>query len=210
MSKPVIVAVAALLVLGGCGRSDVDLAIHGDSTAIGTRDGMGKVLAIAPSLDGARWWNVIARDPDRPRVVFNDGKGSQDIKNMTGRMGVDMPYLDRTTILYDRRNKGEGPHHYVNDLAVAVGLLTTERFLIMPQVARTNGLDDAEQMRAMAYIDAAVMQRWPNNTFSPEEREKFIAALSDPSTRFDGLHRNAKGQQIEAEFIGEWLNARGW
>ena len=62
----------------------------------------------------------------------------------------------------------------------------------------------------MGEIDRRVLARWPDNTFNAAERAAFDKALSDPATRADTLHRNAKGQAIEMRFIKAWLDARGW
>ena len=59
-------------------------------------------------------------------------------------------------------------------------------------------------------IDSLVAARWPHNSFSGPERARLLAALASPDTRVDGLHRNRKGQAIEARSIKAWLDARGW
>ncbi len=107
-----------------------------------------------------------------------------------------------TTIIYDRRNDGEDPKEYIEDLSRAISCLKTERFLILPQVPQSFGRTESqEQISAMREIDDAVVAKWPKNTFSIPERSSFLSDLSDDSTRIDGLHRNEKGQAIEAKWI---------
>jgi hypothetical protein len=195
--------------LSGC--SEPSLAVRGDSTAIGSREGVAKIWNLAPSYDYKRWWNILGSEHLPRYAVFNDGVGGQSISTMRDKMLADEKHRALLTIIYDRRNDGEDPVEYVNALAAAVETLETTRFLILPQVARSGDeSEEDDQISAMSAIDQAVTHRWPENTFSPVEREAFVEALSSDTTRFDGLHRNAHGQAIEAKFIGGWLRSRGW
>ncbi len=207
--RKTLIVVASVALLAGC--SQPDLAVHGDSTAIASRDGLAKAWNIAPSFDGKRWWNIVSKSFTPSRPVLNTGVGGQSIFTMRDKMVADKEHRSITTVIYDRRNDGEDAATYVATLAEAVGTLETDRFLFLPQVARSKGFAEAaDQAEAMPAIDEAVAARWPNNTFSAAERAAFVAALSDDDTRYDGLHRNARGQQIEAEHIGGWLRARSW
>lgn len=197
------------MLLAGC--SQPDLAVHGDSTAIASREGFAKVWNFAPSLDGKRWWNIVAGETTPSRSVLNTGVGGQSIVTMRDKMLSDERHRSLTTVIYDRRNEGEDAAAYVAALAEAIASLRTEKFLILPQVAGSRSYTEtAEQLEAMPAIDAAVSARWPDNTFSAEQRAAFLVALSGDDTRYDNLHRNAKGQKIEAEFIGGWLRSRNW
>lgn len=145
------------------------------------------------------------------RKPFNDGVGGQDIRTMREKMQADQAHRRVTTVIYDRRNDGEDPALYVSDLRAAVATLETDRFLIMPQVRKSRGVQETDdQIAAMDDIDRRVLEVWPSNTFSLDERKAFLAELEADETRFDGLHRNETGQEIEARYIGRWLKQRGW
>lgn len=196
-------------ILAAC--SEPQIAVHGDSTAIGSRDGLAKIWNLAPSWDDKRWWTILGNSYDPNREVFNDGVGGQSIVTLRDKMVSDLAHRSLPTIIYDRRNTGETADAYMTNLTAAIATLETDRFLIMPQVPQSAGKPESvEQIGAMVEIDAAVLAKWPNNTFSPEERALFFAALQPDDTRADGLHRNEKGQAIEAEFIGRWLHERNW
>ncbi len=203
-----ILTLGLFIILAGCGAED-SLAIHGDSTAIASRSGFAKVFNIAPSWDWRRWWVIVSSDMDRK--PYNDGVGGQNMHTMRVKMEADHAHTKITTIIYDRRNDDEDAQAYVADLSAAVASLQTDHFLILPQVPQSRGKQETQdQTKAMAEIDRQVLALWPKNTFSPAERQTFLAELSPDDTRFDGLHRNGKGQGIEARFIESWLKQRGW
>ncbi len=200
--------VILLAFLTSCRNGDV-IAIHGDSTAVGSRAGIAKIFNIAPIWDSRRWWVQVARSLNR--TPFNDGVGGQDMRTLREKMEKDENHRYVTTIIYDRRNDGEDPKEYIEDLSRAISCLKTERFLILPQVPQSFGRTESqEQISAMREIDDAVVAKWPKNTFSIPERSSFLSDLSDDSTRIDGLHRNEKGQAIEAKWITKWLQERSW
>ncbi|MBA2587648.1 MAG: hypothetical protein H0U98_03390 [Alphaproteobacteria bacterium] len=186
------------------------IAVHGDSTAIGSRIPLlEKYWNIFPQLDGARWWNQLSQSYRPARPVFNDGVGGQSIVTMRRKMEQDVLHRRDTTIIYDRRNDGENANSYVENLAAALATLATDHFLIMPQVPRADA-ESPQDLAVLKKIDGLVSARWPHNSFSGPERQRFLAALAFLDTRDDGLHRNRKGQAIEARLIKAWLNARGW
>lgn len=204
-----IAVLGGLLLLAGC--DEPGIAIRGDSTALASRAGLAKVWNFMPSWDTKRWWVIVARDFSPPRRAFNDGVGGQDIRTMRDKMLADPDHRTVTTVIYDRRNAGEEPARYMADLKDAVATLSTDHFLVMPQVPQSRGLPETdEQLAAMAEIDRQVLALWPNNTFSPQERSAFLVELDADDTRIDGLHRNEKGQLIEASWIGRWLRLRNW
>lgn len=203
-----IVLLVLMCFLVGCEGSDT-LAVRGDSTAIASRSGLAKIFNFAPSWDWKRWWVMVAADLGRK--PFNDGVGGQDIRTMRDKMIADQKHRMITTIIYDRRNAGEEPLQYIADLKDAIATLTTDHFLVMPQVPQSHRLPESDEQRAaMAEIDRQVLLLWPRNTFSPEERTAFLAELDADDTRIDGLHRNENGQLIEARYIGGWIKQRGW
>jgi hypothetical protein len=204
-----IAAICGMLLIAGC--DEPTLAIRGDSTAIASRSGLAKAWNLHPAWDAKRWWVIVAHEFSPPRTTFNDGVGGQDIRTMRDKMLADHDHRTVTTIIYDRRNNGEEPTQYVTDLKRAVATLTTDHFLIMPQVPQSRGNPEtSDQIASMAEIDRQVLAAWPQNTFSPLDREAFLAALDPDDTRIDGLHRNEKGQLIEAAWIGRWLRSRNW
>jgi hypothetical protein len=185
------------------------IAVHGDSFAIGSRIPMAeRFWNLVPSLDRARWWNLLSRSYQPARPVFNDGVGGQTIFALRDKMQKDTAHRSDTTIIYDRRNDGESARDYVAALEAGLSTLHTRHFLILPQVPFFNKSEP--DLPIMREIDRRVLARWPDNTFNPAERAAFDHALSDPTTRSDTLHRNAKGQAIEMRFIKAWLDARGW
>lgn len=205
----------AALSLTSCGPASpgpdsFSLAIRGDSTAIGSREGVYKVYNILPSLDSARWWNRVAAKHAPHLATFNDGVGGQTIQSMRLKMEADRLHKGWPTVIYDRRNEGESADAYLSELGLAVASLKTEKFLIMPQIRRAEGKDATEVLEIMSKIDIRVHQQWPNNTMTQTEADALRLALSSASTRYDGLHRNARGQAIEADAIWRWINARHW
>jgi len=185
------------------------IAVHGDSFAIGSRiPTMERFWNLFPSLDSTRWWNRLSRSYQPARPVFNDGVGGQTIFALRDKMLKDLDHRSDTTIIYDRRNAGETAVAYVAALDAGLSTLRTRHFLILPQVPFFNKSDP--DLPIMREIDRRVLALWPDNTFNAAERAAFDKALSDPATRADTLHRNAKGQAIEVGFIKAWLDARGW
>jgi hypothetical protein len=185
------------------------LAVHGDSTAQGSRiDGISVLWNLFPRLDGIRWWNQLARSYNPPRAVFNDGAGGQTIVALREKMEKDFAHRRDMTIIYDRRNSGETPEFYIATLDAALATMQTRHFLIMPQVGWATVKD--EDWAVIQDINRRIVLKWPLNTFSPRETASFEMALASPSTRIDGLHRNAIGQAIEAGYIKAWIDARGW
>lgn len=142
------------------------------------------------------------------KPVFNDGVGGQTIFALRDKMQKNSGHRSDTTIIYDRRNSGETAVDYIAALDAGLATLRTRHFLILPQVPFFNKSEP--DLPIMREIDRRVLARWPGNTFNTAERAAFDKALSDPTTRADTLHRNAKGQAIEMRFIKAWLDARGW
>ena len=125
-------------------------------------------------------------------------------------MLADKNHRDGVVIIYDRRNAGEDPTIYTNTLADALGTLHNGHFLIMPQVPNVGIKQAKDSVAAMESINKNILRRWPLNTFSQAEQDRFIIELSDPRTRVDGIHRGPRGQTIEAFYIERWLKARSW
>lgn len=199
--------VMMMTALTGC--DDPALAVRGDSTAIASRSGLAKIWNAYPSWDAHRWWVIVGKSFTPQRAVFNDGVGGQSIQTLRDKMVADQDHRGLPTVIYDRRNDGEDAPHYVAALKEAVATLKTRDFLILPQVPRSDGFpEEPDQNEAMVEIDRQVLALWPDNTFSPSERAAFLAELAPDDTRLDGLHRNEKGQAIEAKWIGRWLHAR--
>jgi hypothetical protein len=202
-------AACLLLPIALTGCDDPALAVRGDSTAIASRDGLAKIWNLSPAWDSKRWWVIAGKSFLPQRAVFNDGVGGQSIRTMKEKMLADSAHRALPTVIYDRRNDGEDAAAYVADLREAVATLTTRDFLILPQVPKSAGFpESAEQSAAMAEIDRMVLDLWPNNTFTPAERQAFLTELQPDETRLDGLHRNEKGQAIEAKWVGAWLHRR--
>lgn len=186
------------------------IAVHGDSTAIASRIPLlEKYWNLFPQWDAERWWTQLSESYRPPRPVFNDGVGGQNIVVMRQKMERDSLHRRDTTIIYDRWNDGKDADHYVGNLAAALATLQTNHFLILPQVPRADR-ESPQDLAVLKKIDSLVAARWPHNSFSGPERARLLAALAPPDTRVDGLHRNRKGQAIEARSIKAWLDARGW
>jgi len=201
---------AIFLIAVGCGCDNV--AVHGDSTAIGSRGGIYRIYNFAPALDRARWWNIVSKSRPQSGSAFNDAAGGQGVRELREKMVADVRHRRITTIIYDRRNPGETAEYYVDELSLAVATLDGRRFLILPQVPGSQSYveTDATQAQTMAQIDSRVRAKWPNNSFSKLEAEALVNALQADSTRYDNLHRNALGQSIEARLVNKWLARRGW
>lgn len=199
--------VIAMAALSGC--DEPALAVRGDSTAIASRSGLAKIWNVYPAWDTYRWWVIVGKSFTPRRAVFNDGVGGQSIQTLRDKMVADQEHRALPTVIYDRRNDGEDASQYVAALREEVATLQTPDFLILPQVPRSAGFPEPpDQTAAMTEIDRQVFALWPENTFSPSDRDAFLAELATDDTRLDGLHRNEKGQAIEAKWIGNWLHAR--
>lgn len=199
--------VLMMAALTGC--NEPALAVRGDSTALASRSGLSKIWNLYPAWDAQRWWVIVGKSFAPQRAVFNDGVGGQSIRTMRDKMLADQTHRALPTVIYDRRNDEEDAAQYVAALGEAIATLTTQDFLILPQVPRSASFPEPpDQSAAMAEIDRQVLALWPDNTFPPSQREAFLAELASDDTRLDGLHRNEKGQAIEAKWIGWWLHAR--
>ena len=207
--KTIFAAALVLAISPSAAMALPPIAVHGDSFAIGSRIPLlERAWNLFPSLDRTRWWNILSRSYSPARPVFNDGVGGQTIFALRDKMQKDQLHRDDTTIIYDRRNSGETAAGYVAALEAGLATLHTRHFLILPQVPFFNKSEP--DLPIMRDIDRRVLAKWPDNTFNAVERAAFDRALADPTTRADTLHRNAKGQAIEAHFIKAWLDARGW
>lgn len=189
--------------------SNGPIAIHGDSTALGSRtSGVARLWNMVPALDSERWWNKLSRSYSPHRIIFNDGVGGQPMAVMRDKMQSDKGHRQDLVIIYDRLNDDETADAYIAALSAAVATLQTNHFLILPQVSWATIKDD--KLQTLQDLNRRIPAKWPRNTFSATEAAGFAKALSDPSTRSDGLHRNLKGQTIEARYIKTWIDARGW
>lgn len=184
------------------GRStDPSISVFGDSTAIGDRIPYPeKPLNLVPMLDPTRWWNQIGRR------VANHGVGGwrldQTLELIEGGVA-----LTHRIVLFDRINTEEAPDAYLATMARIVARLSGRAMLILPQIA--NAPPGAET-GAMAAVNAELRSRWSQYCLSPVEARGLHAALADPATRADALHRNPAGQAIEARFIRAWMDRHGW
>ncbi len=170
--------------------------VHGDSTARG---------------DGATttWFAALAGGYSPARAIHNDAASGQSVFTLRDRMLADTRRRDWPTIIYDRRNAGETAEDYLAALEAAVTTLTG-RFLILPQVAMADGVDDAGTLAVHAEINAGIRARWPSNTLDAAAEAALLSALEPGSTRSDGLHRNNAGQAIEAAAVRAWMDSHGW
>lgn len=195
--------------MAGC--SPPAFAVRGDSTAIASREGAAKAYNLAPHLDGKRWWNIVRRTNFGGDPAFNDGVGGQDVRTMREKLEADHKHRRLPTVIYDRRNEGETADHYEAEVAKAIEGLSADCVLIMPQVSGSTSYveTDPEQVPTMAEIDRRFRSRWPDYTPPKAEADELVKALADDNTRYDGLHRNAKGQAIEARYISTWLKRQG-
>ena len=180
----------------GTMAAPTDLVIHGDSTGKG---------------DGAqtRWPTRLLAVLGETRAVENLSRSRQDIRRITRGMLALAPH-DGVTILYDRRNAGETPEAYLDYLRQGVAALGSDRFLIMPQVPVSGGGEDRLTLEVLLAINVLLRQTFPDNSLDAATEARLLEALSGDETRSDRIHRNDIGQQIEAEFIAEWLRQRGW
>ena len=180
----------------GATAAPTDLVIHGDSTGKG---------------DGAqtRWPTRLLAVLGETRAVENLSRSRQDIRRITRGMLALAPH-DGVTILYDRRNAGETPEAYIDYLKQGVAALGSDRFLILPQVPVSGGHEDRLTLEVLLAINVLLREAFPDNSFDAETEARLLEALSGDDTRSDRVHRNDIGQQIEAEFIADWLRQRGW
>lgn len=209
--RAVLVAAGAL-VLAGCGETPPEraLSVHGDSIAVGSREGLYKIYNFAPTLDPARWSYIVARGMKPARQVILTAKGGSTMAESVERMRAHPEALNSPTVIYDLINDSETVEGYLADLEEAVSLVKNERLLIMPQVPRAGGRDSPERIAKLAAVNNAVRQRWPDNSFSHEEALALIIDMQPENTRYDGLHRNANGEKIEARHIEAWMTRRSW
>jgi hypothetical protein len=202
----------ALMFLASCSQGNgPPLVVHGDSTAIASRiPKLEKFWNVYPPMDRERWWNILASSYTPHRPIYNDGVRGQSVAAMRDRIVAYKADANATTIIYDRLNGDEETFRsYTNALAEAISALHTTHFLIVPQVMNAEKADKVGNI-IMPEINEWVQRRYPNNTFSVSYRNSFLMELSLPNTRADGLHRNAKGQAIEARYIKYWLDRHGW
>jgi len=207
-----VAALSILMALGGCSSRSTGqnkLAIHGDSTALGSGEGLAKIYNFFPSYDENRWWVRLA-GAHKPRLTtFNAGRGGQDSSMLRNEMIADRAHRDWPTIIYDRVNDGESAEAYVANLRAAVAQLETDKFLILPQIRRAEG-EEPPLEQIMVDIDRQISALWPDNTLPELEANNLRHALSSDETRLDGLHRNARGQHAEFRHIKQYTDSKGW
>lgn len=187
------------------------IMVHGDSTAIASRIPLSeKWRNLWPAADGSRWWNIVAASYTPRRAVINDGVKGQDLAAALAKLQRRADPPGSTVIVYDRINDGETLEAYERELLAIAVLERKNRLLVLPQVpdapATTCGTANVLYRRLNDFL----AQRLSGSTFDPGTRDAFLRALADPATRADGLHRNGRGQAIEALYIRRWLRARSW
>jgi hypothetical protein len=188
-------------VLGTVGMIPNTLYVVGDSTAKG--DGA--------DTAGGKWAAITAGGAVTTWTLSNAGVSGQSIADMVTGMQADTTHRRWFTAIVDKINVGETEVGYMASLAQAVSLIPSGRFYIHPQIPKTDGTEDSGAARDLLNaVNADIIATYPNNTLSSADQAALIAALADSTTRADGLHRNDKGQAIEAMFISSWLTRRGW
>jgi len=193
-----LVLLIGLLLAGlGSAHAQTGIAVYGDSTARG---------------DGAQteWYDRLQEILPRQRPIHSAGINRNSISGLVKSVEADTEHRDWTVVFYDRRNAGESAEEWMEQIAAAIALLQTDRFLIMPQVPVSGGREDGLTLPVLLEINELVRATYPDNSFDADTEAEFLARLDDDATRADRIHRNDAGQQIEAEFIGAWLNERGW
>jgi len=176
------------------------LAVYGDSTAAGAGN----------SSIPTQWYSLLYTGYTPDRIAYRNATGGQGIADMATGVIADEIHRDWLTIFYDRKNTGETADLWLEQIAIAVTHLQTNRFLIMPQVAYADGAEDANNQLILDEINTRIRATYPNNTFNAAEETAFLSDLSSSTTRSDGLHRNDVGQAIEANTIRAWLDNKGW
>jgi hypothetical protein len=174
------------------------LAVYGDSTALG--DGS--------DTTPNKWATLLSGDASL--TLYNAGVSGQSMADMAAGVIADTDHRRWLTVFMDHANTGETVAAYIASLDSAASAIQTNRFLIWPQIGVTDGSDDATMLTLRSDINAAIIANWPNNTFDVTEQAAIIAALNDSTTRSDGVHRNDKGQTIEAFYGSAWLQRKGW
>lgn len=175
-----------------------NIVFYGDSTAKG--DGA--------DTAGGKFATMLSGDASQ--TLYNAGVSGQSMADMAAGVIADTSHRRWLTIFVDHANTGETLASYIASLRSAINAIGTYGFLIWPQMGVTDGSDDATMLQLRSDINAAIIANWPNNTFDATEQAALIAALSDSTTRADGIHRNDKGQAIECLFASSLLQRKGW
>ncbi len=168
------------------------IAVFGDSTGKG---------------DGAvtRWADRMLEEQPTGLVIENHSRSRFSITSILKTMEDEQPISAEFVILYDRRNAGETVDEYLQQLHRAIELAHPAKVLIMPQVPVSGGREDRQTLAILEAINARLLTEFPDNTFDQAWQREFLFALAGDDTRSDHIHRNDKGQAIEASYIAAWL-----
>lgn len=180
--------------VGGVDRSS--LYVVGDSTAKGDQS----------DTAAGKWATICSGDASL--TLSNAGASGQSIAVCLSGVQADTAHRSSQTVLMDMANAGETAAGW---LAAAASIVALQPFiLIWPQVGVTDGSMSGADLTRMADINTGIIANFPNNTFDLTEQTALIAAFNDATMRQDGLHRNDKGQALEAFYASSFLQRKGW
>lgn len=196
--KVLLGAVCAVLMLSASmAMAAPDLVVFGDSTGKG---------------DGAqqRWATRLVALLGDGRRVENFSRSRNSIDRIWKSVEEAPDLTAATVLVYDRRNAGETVEAYLARLHAIAERVGHGRLLILPQVPVSGGREDGTTLPVLLAINERILADFPDNTFDAVTRDAFLAALDADATRSDRIHRNDVGQQIEADYIGQWVRQRGF
>ncbi|WCM27398.1 SGNH/GDSL hydrolase family protein [Sphingomonas sp. QA11] len=170
-----------------------EIVIFGDSTGKG---------------DGAvtRWFDRMLEKLPAGPVIENHSRSRFSITAILKSMESPQTKSAQLVIIYDRRNAGETVDAYLEHLHRIAETASPAKLLILPQVPVSGGREDGLTLAVLQSINTRILAEFPDNTFDQATQESFLSDLSGDDTRSDHIHRNDKGQEIEAEYIARWLS----
>jgi len=179
------------------------LQVYGDSTAAGDQ------------ADGAttaqKWWSLVANGYDPARPLNNSGVGGETTDQMLARIEADTAHRRWTTIFVDRPNSNA--ETWVANIKAAVGLLATDRWLVLPPVISVGaGLPDGSGT-LIGTIQSILLSDpfFAGHTLDATAQAAYLAAAADPANKdAGGVHFSIAGQAMQAAAVRAFLDARGW
>jgi hypothetical protein len=182
--------------------ADKAFQIRGDSTAAG--DGIGVAST-------EKWWYLLytAYDPDR--AINNSGVSGETTAQMLTRAEADTTHRGWTTIYVDRPNSND--EDWINNIKSAAGLLTTNRWFVLPPVLNSPSGQPDSVATIIGQIQSTLLSDpfFSGHTLDASAQATYIAAMNDDTTRDSGfIHFSAVGQNIQYTTIKAFLDAQGW
>lgn len=169
-----------------------------------------------------RWIAVLAGLLNRK--ASNQGIGGQTSTQIATRANADVRFIDRIRIIWAGTNGPDAGNTVLGDIQSMVNYQPTTKFIILPSMNSSTEISGSAGYINKMGNNAAVQAAYPNNWL---DVRSMIIALQAPggpyqdgtayaqdvitaALRTDSLHLNAAGYALVAQYVYNFIIAKGW